>query len=457
MVSLTFFGGAGEIGGNKILLEDKGAKVYLDFGESFGFGEDFFYDYLKPRTANGLEVYFEFDLVPKVSRLYNKKMLLLTDLKYEKPDVDGIIISHAHSDHLGHLPFLDENIPIYIGHGTHNIAEIYHSLFPGLYDIGEHANITLFKSGDAIKIKHLKIEPVHVEHSVPGAYGFIIHTSKGPIVYTGDLRLHGPRGDMTKEFIQKAAAAKPYALIIEGTRIGAEAEPLDHEHIYSEEEVGKKVSEIISASKGLVFAYFSMTNVDRFMTFYNAAVKNKRKLVIDTRLAYIIQNLREKIKILPDVMKDRNIMVYYRICKTCTFCEKDYSPWEREFMKKMITYKEIAKNPKDYVVHLGFYRLMELVYLQPKNADFIFSMSEHFLEGEDNKEQRMVWENWMNHFNIRFHKAHCSGHASPQDIAEIVKRIKPKILIPVHTQAPEEFKKIHDNVVLPAKGQKVEI
>ena len=60
-LSLTFYGGANEIGGNKILLEEKDAKVYFDFGESFTFGEGYFYEYLAPRSANGLEVYFEFD------------------------------------------------------------------------------------------------------------------------------------------------------------------------------------------------------------------------------------------------------------------------------------------------------------------------------------------------------------------------------------------------------------
>ena len=143
-MNLTFYGGASEIGGNKILLEDKGVKVYLDFGQSFDFGEDFFYEYLAPRTANGLEVYFEFDLVPKVSKLYSKDELALTGLKYEKPDVDAVIISHSHSDHLGHLDFLDEEIPIYIGHCTYEIAEIYHKLFAQFYNIGEHNNLNLF-------------------------------------------------------------------------------------------------------------------------------------------------------------------------------------------------------------------------------------------------------------------------------------------------------------------------
>jgi mRNA degradation ribonuclease J1/J2 len=42
MVKLTFYGGVNEIGGNKILLEDKGTKIFLDFGQSFTFGAEFF-------------------------------------------------------------------------------------------------------------------------------------------------------------------------------------------------------------------------------------------------------------------------------------------------------------------------------------------------------------------------------------------------------------------------------
>ena len=60
-------------------------------------------------------------------------------------------------------------------------------------------------------------------------------------------------------------------------------------------------------------------------------------------------------------------------------------------------------------MHMRFTSLMEFVYLQPENADFIYSSSEHFYEGEDNEEERTVWENWMKHFKISFHKAHCSS------------------------------------------------
>lgn len=63
----------------------------------------------------------------------------------------------------------------------------------------------------------MEIEPIHVEHLVLGAYGFIIHTSEGPVVYTGDIILHGSKPEMTSEFIEKAKKSKPVALITEGT------------------------------------------------------------------------------------------------------------------------------------------------------------------------------------------------------------------------------------------------
>ncbi len=106
---------------------------------------------------------------------------------------------------------------------------------------------------------------------------------------------------------------------------------------------------------------------------------------------------------------------------------------------------------------MGFNKLMELVYIQPKNADYIYSSSEHFLEGEENEAERTVLENWMKHFGVKFHKAHCSGHASRKDLEHIVKTINPKILIPIHTQKAEDFKGFHVNVKIPEKGKTLEI
>jgi ribonuclease J len=453
MTKYTFYGGAGEIGGNKILLEDKDAKVYLDFGQSFDFGSDYFYEYLEPRSVNGLECYFEFDLMPKVKKLYNSGVLRFTDITYEKPDIDGVFISHHHSDHSGHLSFLDEGIPIYMGHGTHKIIETYSELYSSLVDMGEHDHLNLFKSGDRIELKHMTFKPVHVEHSTPGAYGYVIEASDDRnIVFTGDFRRHGPKQEYTEEFIREAAKAKPYCMLCEGTRMTP-----DPEKQFSEEEVYERVLGIIQDSNGLVYANFAMINVDRFNSFYKACVEDGRTFVVDTKMAYILDQLREKIPDLPDPCTDENLNVYYRLSKSCQFCEKDYYVYERKYMDNMITFKELKKNQKDYVVHTNFTKLMELVYIQPKEADYIYSSSEHFLEGEDNEDMRTVLYNWLDHFDIKLHKAHCSGHASKSDIEYAIKKIKPEILIPIHTQNPEEFRKIHDDVRVPKKGGTIDI
>ena len=82
-------------------------------------------------------------------------------------------------------------------------------------------DVQTFRTGDKFTIGSMEIEPIHVDHSVPGAYGFIIYTSSGPVVYTADLRLHGTNPKMTEDFINKAVESKPIAKHAEATRINA--------------------------------------------------------------------------------------------------------------------------------------------------------------------------------------------------------------------------------------------
>src|SRR4030042_5355051 len=174
MSRLTFYGGVNEIGGNKILLEDKKTRILLDFGQSFTFGTDYFAGYLGARGINGLGDYFEFDLLPRIKGLYSKDQLAFTDLKYTEPEIDAVFLSHAHFDHITHIQFLDPKIPIHLGVGTKLFMESMEET-SNFCDYGEHT-CNKFRTGDKIKVGNLTIEPIHVDHSIPAAYGFIIHT-----------------------------------------------------------------------------------------------------------------------------------------------------------------------------------------------------------------------------------------------------------------------------------------
>ena len=447
MVELTFYGGVNEIGGNKVLLEDGEARVFLDFGQSFTFGAEYFTGWLSPRAINGLGDYFEFKLLPKIMGVYANRQLLFTDLPYVKPEVDAVFLSHAHVDHVNHIRFLDPEIPVYLGVGTKIFLEAMEKT-SSFCDYGKHRYRT-FRTGEKIEVGNLVVEPFHVDHSIPAAYGFIIHTSKGTIVYTGDLRVHGPRRDMTEEFAERSRECEPEALICEGTRM-VETERRKN---YSEQQVETLSNEVVSSTDKIVFVTRYSRDMDRFRGFYNVANDNGRKMVVSPKTAYLLSKLvRDKHLDLPNLLKDENILVYYKRKKSGEFSENDYYTWERQFMDKMVTSEYVHANQSNLVMDLDFYQFGELIDIKPhEGSHFIHSMSEPF--SEEDMEDR-VMHNWLNHFKIKFHQLHASGHLNGKELTELIKQVKPKRLFPIHTENPHLFEKIEENTVIVKKGKK---
>jgi len=444
--ALTFYGGVNEIGGNKVLLEDKGVRIFLDFGQSFTSGADYFRGWLTPRTVNGLGDYFEFNLLPKIKGLYDEKQLEFTELCYAQPKVDAVFLSHAHVDHIGHISFLDKEIPIYCGYGTKIFIESMEAT--SNINFGKHPYRT-YRTGHKIRIEHLVIEPIHVDHSIPASYGFIIHTSKGTVVYTGDLRIHGPRKEMTEEFVEKAYESEPVAMITEGTRMVEK----ERRKNYSELQVKELSNGVVSKTDKIVFAAHYGRDTDRFRTFYNVAKDNDRKLVISPKIAHLLSRLvQDEHLILPDPKKDENIIVYYKRKKSGKFQEKDYYVWEREFIEKMVNYEFVHTHQSEIVMDLDFYQFAELIDIRPNpNSCFIHSMSEPYSE-EDIEDTTM--HNWLGHFKINFHQLHASGHLNRRQLTDLIKHIQPKRILPIHTENPKLFKTISNNVQLVKYGKK---
>jgi len=450
MVGLAFYGGVDEIGGNKILVHDRKTKLLFDFGQSFSFGAGYFTGWLSPRAINGLGDHFEFGLLPKIRGLYAKEKLAFTDVPYSEPEFDAIFLSHAHFDHVTHICFTDPLIPVYLGVGAKLFLESMEET-SSFCDYGNHDYRT-FRTGKKIRVGDVEVEPVHVDHSIPAAYGFLIHTSEGTVAYTGDLRMHGPRRDLTDDFVQRAKESGATALVCEGTRMNLKEKRKN----YSEAQVEHLSNKLVSSTHKIVFISHYSRDMDRFRSFYNVAKRNGRKMVISPKTACLLSRLIGDERLdLPDPLKDEDILVYYKRKRSGTFDDGDYYAWEREFMDKMVTYEFVHKNQNELIMDLDFYQFAELIDIRPERGScFIHSMSEPFSE-EDIEDE--VLHNWLEHFGIQFHQLHASGHMNKEQIGNLINEIEPKKIYPVHTENAHLFKKISDKVQLIKRGKEYKI
>jgi len=469
LTNLTFYGGVNEIGGNKILLQDKDTKVFLDFGMSFSKRGKFFEEFINPRVSNGIVDYLTMGLTPDIPGIYRDDLLEMSGKKAEPAEIDAVLLTHAHADHANYISFLNKDIPIHMGSGCHLILKALadrgsRSLDSEILDFKERPTaehrgekpiprtINEFRTGDKFKVDSLEVEPIHVDHSVPGAYGFIIYTSEGPVVYTGDIRLHGTHPEMTEDFIAKAKEVKPIALITEGTRIA------DKEKEESEKIVYQECSKVISKNNRLVFADFNFKDVDRFQTFYKIAQETGRKLVVKINDAHFLKYLsQDKHLSVPDI-DDEHIVIYLPKKGSGTYSDSDYTASERQFLNlnNAWTADQIAARESKVLCCMGFYSFTLLIDIKPKpGAIYIHSSSEPYNEGQVISNDRA--DAWIEHFGMNRVQSHCSGHARGQDLLKAVNEIDAKMLFPVHTEHPEAYKKISKNITIVEEDVKYEI
>lgn len=426
-------GGVGEIGGNKFLVQDGDSRVLLDFGMSYADRRRFYSEpFLSPRDEKEL---FEFGMLPKLRGLYK--------FEESEPDIQGVFLSHSHGDHSGCISFLNRKIPVYCGETTATIIRaLYETRTKTLEADISGLKFNTFRTGSKIKLGSIEVEPIHVDHSVPAAYGFIVYTSEGTLVYTGDLRVHGTKPQMTNDFLERAQQEKADALLAEGTNlIGAT--------LTTETEVQSKLSSIVHASSKLVLADFSNVDVDRFRTFYNVAKQNDRKLAISLRQAYLLSKLAKEGRIdIPDVAHDPNVVVYQRR-------KKRYYEWEKRVLafKNVVEASDIKGAQSKTILTSSANSFKELVDIRPEPGScFILSISEPFNEEQEFEFERVV--NWLDHFGLPMYHVHCSGHIMPEQLKAAISRIAPKVIYPIHTDHPELYAKFVSDVASVTVPQK---
>lgn len=462
MTKLTFYGGVGCVGGNKILVEDKGndARFFLDFGLDYNQYGKYFEEYLKPRVGNGLGDFVELDLIPSPKILqgfYRTDLLEINKYPVHKEVLfDGILVSHAHFDHTANISFVDERIPIYASEITIAMAKAVQECGKESFDTEVYRykrrpiirgspfierNWKSVFSDKEFKIGDMEVKAFSVDHSIPGAMCYLLYTSGGTILYTGDIRSHGALGHLTKQTLEILADEDIDLMLCEGTRIKENGEQ-------SEEIVKKQSTELIKGCKELVIADYAFKDLTRFKTFYEIAKETNRKLAIGLKDAYILKELKKLVD-LPS-LSDENLLIYLDKRGSGTFCDKDYNKdWMKDILslKNKITSEDIHNTKDNVIIRLSFYDFNDFVDIKPSlGSEYIHSMCEPFNEEMTISEERM--KNWLSRYNLPYRYVHCSGHANRPQLEEIIKMVKPQSLIPIHTEYPKEFERIHNNVMI---------
>ena len=446
--SLTCYGAVGEIGGNKLLLEDKDTKVFLDFGTCFSEGSDYFDAGIEPRHVNGAGDLFEFGLLPEIPGLYSKRALQNTSLKYVEPEIDAILLSHYHWDHMGRIGFLDPSVPVYAGETT---ALIHEAASESTYSPLDDHIVKTFRTGDRLRIGSLEVVPIHVDHSIPGAYGFVVYTSDGALAYTGDFRFHGPLGSMTEEFASEALKANPSLLVTEGTRVA----PRDIRQDLSEEAVLQETVKVLGRSKKLAFSSFRGNDTDRVNTFHKAAQKTERQLVVSMKTATLLEKLQKDRHLkVPRVGKD--VLVYVRRKGSGKIDDRDYYKWERPFLDHGMTATDVHDRQGEVFLHLDIWNFPEIIDIKPeKGGVYVHSSSEAF--NEEGEREEGVIKNWVDHVGFSYHQIHASGHSPLEGVRRLVHSVGAEKVVPIHTEHPELFRSFKGRCMIPKKGRKISL
>jgi ribonuclease J len=490
-VGIRVLGGAGTIGGNKVHVGWEGASVLLDFGMDFSANNRFYGDLLAPRTSRGIHDLMRFGLLPPLADY--RADLVPEDMdisSFSRLGPDAVLLSHAHLDHCGHIGYLDESVPLvasaqcmaivkgmmdqrsnvtrsavyhagkvggrseYCGRDRLVVGERKEGLIVFLERSVRRAPIEECRSLDEDDLP-FSFTAHPVDHSIYGAMAYSLHTPKGTVVYTGDVRTHGKQGKITWSFAERAAKEHPKVLIVEGTRI-------DREGCVGEEDVARNCALAMEGEEGLVVVDFSSRDFERLETFKHLASTNGRELVITRRDAYMLDALREADGV------DRA-----HGCRIFAQQKERIYGWERSVDdghgEDMVTMAEIASEPSGFILCFSQYELPHMLDARGLKGCYIYSSTEAFDVEMEIGLLRLY--NWIDALGLRpvglervkeegipkvvnVPGFHASGHASGEDLVHLIQVIDPEYVMPVHTERPELFVKLlkDRNVVLPRAG-----
>ncbi|WP_306817031.1 ribonuclease J [Campylobacter upsaliensis] len=418
-ICITPLGGLGEIGGNISVFETNNDAIIIDLGMSFPDG-----------TMHGVDIIIpDFDYVRKI-----------------KDKIRGIVITHAHEDHIGAVPyfFKEFQFPIY---ATPLALGMISNKFE---EHGLKAERKWFRPVEKRRIYEIgefEVEWIHITHSIIDASTLAVKTRAGTIIHTGDFKIDQTPIDGYPTDLHRLAhygEEGVMCLLSDSTNSYKEG------YTKSESSVGPTFDQIFAKTKGRVIMSTFSSNIHRVYQAITYGLKYGRKVCVIGRsmernlyttmeLGYI--KLDRKIFIDADEVskyKDNEVLIVTTGSQGETMSA----------LYRMATdeHKFIKIKPSDQVIISA--------KAIPGNEASVSAVLDYLLKAG----AKVAYQ--------EFSEIHVSGHASMEEQKLMLSLVKPKFFLPVHgeynhiTKHKETAMKCgipERNIYLMSDGDQVEV
>jgi len=384
-IKITPLGGLGEIGGNICVFETDTSAIVLDVGMSFP-SED----------MHGVDI-----LVPDFSYL-----------RQIKKKIAGIIISHAHEDHIGAISYLfkEMQFPLYatplpLGMISNKFDEHGLKAYKKYFRPVEKRKL--------YKIGEFEIEWIHITHSIIDASALAITTEAGTIIHTGDFKIdHTPIDGYVTDLNRFAAYGEKGVLCLMSDSTNSYKEGITR----SESTVGKTFDSIFAKSKGRVIMSTFSSNIHRVYQAIDYGLKYGRKVCVIGR------------------SMERNLFTaidlgYIQLDKSIFIDPHEVNKYNDKDVLIVTTGSQGETMSALYRMATDEHRHVKI---KPTDQIIISAKAIPGNEGSVSKVLNFLLKSGANVAYQDFSEIHVSGHAAQEEQKLILRLVKPKFFLPVH-------------------------
>ena len=417
MLKIIPLGGLGEIGLNMMVFEYGSTLFVVDAGlmfpEDYMLGVDFVIpdmDYLRQRRAR----------------------------------LAGIILTHAHEDHIGALPYLvkDFKAPVF---GTPFTLGLVRQKLEE-FELSGSAALHSFSPDETLKLGPFSLEFIRVGHSVLDGVGIAIQTPLGTIIHTGDFKIGSGSVDETQTDVDKFAKYGEegvLALLSDSTNVEREGYPI------SDKEICETLGRIAARSSGRVIVALFASNIARTQMILDIARTNQKKIVFDGKS--IETSVRIALELGYLDIRDNHIIQIEEIA--------DYKDDEL-----IIITTGTQGEPMSSLARMsaGTHRQIKI-----KKGDTVI-LSSKFIPGNERAIAKIINNLYRKGADVIYEKIsdiHVSGHAFREELKLMIKLTQPRYFLPVHgeyrhlvlhSRLAKEVGIAEENILLAENGQVIE-